>query len=188
MAFIRVKRAKRKNGNICEYAYIVATKRVWKKVKQSNKKYLGRVYRFNKVKDLDFFEYYKVSNVHEYASSKKKEGILFDLIKLELIKHGFKVLNKQYSKTKNNPSNKAHNIKFFNGNCIFDGKKVFNLLGNPIALGFNQGYLTTYSIRKILNFKAYDEESGYELAKMFVEAGISIPKEIFVEFFNKTLE
>ena len=171
MSFIRTKKIKR-----AEYAYIVENK--WRKrrknkVKQKSKKYLGRVYRFDRVSVVDFFEFYNIEDINKYLDEKSRYDILLDLIKLELHNHGFEGKNKLLQKQE----------------CFFNlkEKKVYNQKGNSIALAFNEGFLTNYAIKKILKFEAFEEEDGYELAKIFVEAGINIPQEIFVGYFKKTL-
>ena len=167
--FIRTKRIK---GN--DYAYLSENK--WskrsKKVKQSTKKYLGRVYRFDRAGVVDFFEFYNIEDVNKYIDSKSKHDILFDLIKLELCNHGFE-------------ENDGLLIK---EGCYFDLKenRVRTSRSKKIAIAMNEGFLTNYAIKKILRFEAFDEEEdGYLLAKLFVEAGINIPKDIFVGFFRK---
>ena len=86
MTFVRTKKIK---GN--EYAYIVENK--WKKrgnkVKQKTKKYLGRVYRFDRVNVMDFYEHYDISDVDEYLKQNSKDKIILDLIKLGLFNYGF---------------------------------------------------------------------------------------------------
>lgn len=173
MAFIRTKKIKG-----AEYAYIVENKwckRRKNKVKQKTTKYLGRVYRFDRVSVVDFFEFHKIEDINKYLDEKSKYDILFDLIKLELANHGFEekegLLEKQ--------------------GCFFDlnEKRVRGERSKKIAVAMNEGFLTNYAIKKILRFEAFDEEEdGYLLAKMFVEAGLNIPKEIFVGFFRKVMK
>jgi hypothetical protein len=175
MSFIRTKKFKLKNGKIMEYAYIVENK--WRKrrknkVKQIMSKYLGRVYRFDRVSILDFFEFYKIEDINKYLDSKSKHDILFDLIKLELVNHGFEEKNGLMEKQ----------------GCYFDlnERKVHSKRSKKISIAMNEGFLTNYAIKQILKFEAFDEEEdGYLLAKLFVEAGINIPKDIFVGFFKK---
>jgi len=170
MSFIRTKKIKG-----AEYAYIVENK--WRKrrknkVKQIMSKYLGRVYRFDKVKALDFLEFYKIEDVNKYLDSKSKYDILYDLIKLELFNHGFEENGGVLVKEK----------------CYFDLKenRFRSKRSRKIAIAMNEGFLTNYAIKNILHFEAFDEEEdGYLLAKLFVEAGLNIPKEIFIGFFKK---
>ena len=72
--------------------------------------------------------------------------------------------------------------------CYFDlnERRIRGERSKKIAIAMNEGFLTNYAIKKILRFEAFDEEEdGYLLAKIFVEAGINIPKEVFVGFFKK---
>ncbi len=173
MSFIRTKKIK---GT--EYAYIVENK--WRKrrknkVKQIMSKYLGRVYRFNRVSVLDFFEFYKIEDISKYLDEKTKYNILYDLIKLALFNHGFEEKDGLLVKE----------------GCYFDLKenRVRSERSKKIAVAMNEGYLTNYAIKKILRFEAFDdEEDGYLLAKLFVEAGLNIPKEVFVGFFKKVMK
>lgn len=168
MTFIRTKKIKGK-----EYAYIVENqyRKRGNPVKQKTKKYLGRVYRFDRVNMMDFYEHYDVDDVNVYVSERSKEEIIIDLVKLELYNHGFEEEQGLWEKD----------------GCYFDEKKmkIHNTKGNDVALAFNEGFLTSYAIKKILNFKADSEEDGFEIAKRFVEAGFAVPKEVFVGFFSK---
>lgn len=177
MAFIRVKKFKRKDGSKVEYAYIVENKRYKrsKKVKQKPKKYLGKVYRIEKVNDVDFFEFHNIKDVKNYTENKNHIELLNDVLKWELHSHGFKKKEGVWS----------------NGDCFMNikEKRVYNEKGNDVALAFNEGLFCTHNIRNIYNFKATfsDEETGYKLAKAFVEAGIKVPKEVFVGVFEKVV-
>jgi hypothetical protein len=173
MAFVRTKRFKKKNGKILEYAYIVENR--WMKrgnrVKQKTKKYLGRVYKFDKIKDIEFFDFHNVSDSAVYFEKKTREEIVRDLVKWELARHGFS----------------EKDGKLIKDDCVYDVKemKIFNQKGNGIALAFNEGFLSNYSISKILNFNADVEEDAYDLAKLFIESGIAIPQDVFVGMFSK---
>ena len=165
MAFVRTKKIK---GN--EYAYIVENK--WRKrgnkVKQKSKNYLGRVYRFDRANVMDFYEHYDISDVNEYLDKKSTKDIVLDLIKLELFNYGFE----------------EKKGKFVNGNCVFDGKRFFSSKGK-VALAFNEGFLSDFTLKRVLNFKAYSEEDGAMFAKYFVESGLAVPQDVFVGIFKK---
>ncbi|MEM4271793.1 MAG: hypothetical protein QXD13_01755, partial [Candidatus Pacearchaeota archaeon] len=66
--------------------------------------------------------------------------------------------------------------------------KVLNKRGNEISLGLNEGFLSGYTIKRILKFKPIVEEDAYTFAKLFVEAGIDAPKELFVAMFSKVFK
>jgi len=173
MSFIRTKKIKG-----AEYAYIVENK--WRKrrknkVRQITNKYLGRVYRFDRDSVIDFFEFYKIEDINKYLDEKSRYDVLLDLIKLELSNHGFEEKDGLMQKE----------------GCYFDSneKKVYNKKTKKIAIAINEGFLTNYAIKKILRFEAFDEEEdGYLLAKLFVEAGLNIPKDIFVGYFRKVMK
>jgi len=173
MSFIRTKKIK---GT--EYAYIVENK--WRKrrknkVRQKTNKYLGRVFRFDRVSVLDFFEFYNIEDINKYIDAKSKYDILYDLIKVELYNHGFEENRKLLKKEI----------------CCFDlnEKRLKSERTKKIAIAMNEGFLTNYAIKKILKFEAFDEEEdGYLLAKLFVEAGLNIPKDVFVGYFKKVLK
>lgn len=175
MSFVRVKKAKKKQGEIVEYAYIVENRRVWGKVKQRSKKYLGRVFRFGEVNVAEFYEFHGIdpSETDLYLDNKSVKDILLDLISLELYRHGF---------------SKVENRKrlWCNGDVFVDlrDNKFYTSKGQ-VALGFNEGFLCNHYVSKLLNFRVSTEDDAMLLAKTFVEAGIEIPKEIFVGVFSK---
>lgn len=165
MTFIRTKKIKQKNGTANEYAYLVENnwRKRGKKVKQKSKKYLGKVYRFEKVSDEEF-----IYN-EDYVTSSSYEQIIKDLVVCELKNHGF-------VKEKN---------KFVNGEVTVKGMHLLNSKGNKCAVAMNEGILTRWALLKILNFIPVCEEDGYEMAKMYVETGLQVPKELFVAIFSK---
>ena len=167
MSFIRTKKIKGK-----KYAYIVENKWKKKKVKQRFKKYLGRVYEFKR-EEKDFEEFISVG-LEEYRNTRKINDIILDLAEWEVLNHGFE---------------KKDNV-YVNGECAVNLKKkqVVNTRNSNVSLAFNEGMLNEYAIKKLLRlrFKGEDEEEdAYLLAKSFVESGIKVPKQIFVEVFSK---
>jgi len=182
MTYIRRKRIKTKKGRY-EYAYIVEN--TWKKkIKDSRQKvkaYLGRIYVFQRLKDIDFSNFYSIENINDYLKKNSKEKIINDLIKLELHNHGFTERDGLL----------VNNKMFFN----LEKKEFYieeegNKVNKKIVLALNEGFLCKDNIEKLVNFKASfsDDETGYKLAKAFVEAGIKVPKELFVGVFEKLVE
>ena len=169
MAFIRTKKVK---GN--EYAYIVRNK--WKKkdkgTRQKVKAYLGRVYRLSPINEVKFEDSISCG-LDEYLEKTNRQRIIKDLVRYELLKHGFVKRGKVH----------------VNGECIVDieKKKVYNSRKSKAALGINEGFLCNYYLRRLLRFdeSGEEEEVGYKLAKLFVESGIAIPQEVFIAYFNK---
>ena len=162
MSFIRVKKIAGK-----EYAYLVENKWYKRRHKGKNKgprqkvsKYLGKVYRFNKEKDIDFFSFKNINNLEQYLKNNNKNKIFRDLVEWELFRH--------------NINNKEFIIDFTNKK-IMKGKK-------EISLRMNEGFLNSFTLGRLFNINSND---SYYLAKCFVEAGIEIPKEVFVGVFGK---
>ena len=159
MAFFRIKKIKGK-----EYAYIVENK--WRKgSRQKVKGYLGKVYRFNLLNDVDFLGYFKIADAQGYIENNEKNKIIIDLIEWELFKFGV---------SKGEFSVDLGDIK------IQKNKK-------NVALLFNDGFMCNLTLKNLLEFKPEgDEETdGYRLARAFVEAGIKVPQDIFVRLFAK---
>ena len=157
MAFFRVKKIKGK-----EYAYIVENK--WKKgrSRQKVKGYMGRVYRFNLVNNVEFSQFKNIEDVQEYVKNNDKKKIINDMVEWELFKFGIKE-NFLVNDAKVQKGNK--NVDFF----------------------INDGFMCNYTLKNIIEFKSEgDEQSdGYRLARAFVEAGIKVPQEVFVGVFSK---
>lgn len=176
--FIRIKNIK-KNGKVYSYAYIVENK--WRKrvkvgARQKVRGYLGKVYRLEKKADHDFLDYYKIQDIKSYIKNNNKNKIITDLIKLALINHGFKEKEKVLT-------NK--DITFDLINKQFIDKEATK----KIVLAINDGFFCKETLHKLLKgrFLGTEKEAGYKLAKAFVEAGIKVPKEVFVGIFEKIL-
>ena len=163
MSFIRTKNIAGK-----EYAYLVENKWYKRRHKGKNKgprqkvsKYLGRVYRFNKEKDLDFFSFKNINNLEQYLrnNSNNKNQIFRDLVEWELFRHGI---------------NKEEFTINFSNKKILNGKR-------EVSLRINEGFLNSCTLGRLFNLKSGE---SYYLAKCFIEAGIEIPKEVFVGVFG----
>lgn len=157
--FFRIKKIKGK-----EYAYIVENK--WRKMgsRQKVKGYIGRVYKFNLVKNVEFSKFKNIEDVQEYVKSNDKNKIINDLVEWELFKFGIK-----------------ENFLVSNAN-VQKGKK-------NVAFFINDGFMCNHTLKNIIEFKSEgDEQSdGYRLARAFVEAGIKVPQEVFIGLYQKLL-
>jgi len=169
--FIRVKNIKNKKGKVYPYAYLVDNK--WYKrgnkekgrgSRQKVKKYLGRVYSFSKENDGGFFEHLKIENIKGYVK-KDKNKIINDMVEWEFFRHN---IDKD---------------EFF---VDFSNKKVLRC-DKEVSLKLNEGLLNSYTLGRLLRFRFTGEEreDGFKMAKYFVEAGIEVPKEVFVGIFDK---
>lgn len=182
MVFIRTKKIKKKSGNVYTYAYLVENK--WKKravgkqkSRQKVKAYLGRVYNLEKKSELEFTEFRSIDNVEKYLKDTDKKDIIIDLVKFELLRHGFDEVGNFVS----------------NGDIFLDlSKKEFSIVEDyknkgGIVLKLNEGFMCRETVKGLINFyvEGTEEEIGYKYAKAFIEAGINVPKEIFVGLFGK---
>ena len=170
MVYIRVKKFKRKNGKIVKYAYLVKSR--WKKrvgkgskqgARQKVKGFLGRVCKGTVVKDVNFFEHFKISDLDSYVKENSLRKIAEDLVGFEFVKHD---VNDVY--------------------VNFD-EQVVRRDGNKTVVQMNDGFLCDYTLNKLVGFRFKEDESeaGMALAKVFVDAGIKIPEELFVKVFEK---
>lgn len=159
MAFFRIKKIKGK-----EYAYIVENEWKRKGSRQKVKGYLGRVYRFNFVNNVDFLQFLKVNDVQDYVENNYKNKIIKELVEWELYK---------FNIDRNEFLVDLENIK------IQRNKK-------NVALLINDGFMCGLTLKNLLDFKPENESiDGYRLARTFVEAGIKVPQEVFVGVFGK---
>ena len=183
MSFIRVKEIGKKNGKKYRYAYLVSNK--WRKrlkggrkgSRQKVSKYLGRVLKIEKEKEIDFYEFIEIdiSKVEEYLKNNKSR-IVNDLVRRELLERGFFEKEGKIEKEEVRYDTELH--KFVDLN---EGE-------DKVVIEMNEGFLCKHTIRGLINFKndADDErEKGIELAKAFLEAGLKVPNEIFVGYFEK---
>ncbi|MBW2992625.1 hypothetical protein KY345_05400 [Candidatus Woesearchaeota archaeon] len=181
MAFVRIKKVKGK-----QYAYLVQNN--WRKgkirkrkgVKQKVKAYLGRVYRLVREKDIDFWQTVD-SEPETYLRLATKKKILHDLIRFELLKHGF-VNVKEDALKKDSGEWMRGDIRI-----SINKKKIVNKLNSKCVLAINEGYLCGYMLKKLFNYdvKGPIEESGLELARLFIETGLNVPQEVFIEYYEK---
>ena len=182
MAFIRVKDIGKKGGKKYRYAYIVENR--WRKrvgkgskngARQKVKGYLGRVFKLEPKKEIDFFSHFSIDNAGGYIKENDKKTIILDLVRFELIRHSFEEAGKLLS----------------NGSILVDLDSIgfYNAEGNDskkIVLELNGGFMCKETIENLVNLKIREnEDSGFKLANAFVGAGLKVPKEVFVGFFGK---
>lgn len=180
MAFIRIKKIKG-----IEYAYIVENTWQENKVRQKVKKYLGKVHKFERKKfndeqeELADFVAFVHDELEHYLAVAEPKKILLDIVKWELSNHGFKAEEKNNELWIDNKDKR----------CRFDEKKIAVVNNNKsaVALGFNDGLLNTFKLRRLfkLNYTGEEHEVGYKLAKDCVELGLKVPKEVFIGLFEK---
>jgi len=156
MAFLRTKKI-----NNFVYCYLVENKYHQGGPRQKVKKYLGRVYPLLPIQKKEF-----ISNL-----TFNRELLLLELIKHELLIHGFK----------------EQGSRLIYQDLIWDKNRVLRK-GKDVVLSLNEGYLCSHTVKRILNFTKTNDFSkdGYVLAKFFIEAGIPISREMFINFYEKT--
>jgi hypothetical protein len=161
MAYIRTKKI---SGN--KYAYLVEIISTDKGPRQKVKQYLGRVHDFEKNKEI--------SEINQGNTNKE---ILLNLIIPELKARGFK-------EKKNNLIYKNF---IFNSEKITLTKKSKNKTNKEAVIGSEEGYLSTFTFQRILNFQKSKDfnKDAHQLAKYFLEAGLQINQELFVKFYQK---
>ncbi|MBT4651121.1 hypothetical protein HOC13_01215 [Candidatus Woesearchaeota archaeon] len=163
MSYIRTKKIDNKF-----YCYLVENKWTKKGPRQKVKKYLGRLHNLPKLLDHDFYSLFPDT---DYSRMTKSE-ILSTLAVIELTNHGF---------------NKEKNL-FIHQDLTFCPKTLkFQKTKRSILLNLNEGHLSTFTLKRILQFKKTGDfnKDAHTLAKNFVEAGINIPQELFIEFYKK---
>ena len=57
--------------------------------------------------------------------------------------------------------------------------------GREIVFALNDGFLCSYTAKKLLEYDASADYSGYDLADALTAAGIAVEKEVFISLFGK---
>lgn len=158
------------------YAYLVTTR--WdkrsKKVKQKVSKYLGKIIKLEKVRNIDFSDYFKeINDIEEYAKKTPLEDIIQNLVEIELYRCGF-------NKNENEKTNMS------NGNIEIDISKINNING---VFSLNEGFLAKETLKQILRyediFKKSEKKYAFDFAALFVNAGLNIDKELFIYLYKR---
>ena len=160
MSFVRVKKIKGK-----EYAYLVENEWKRKGSRQKVKGYLGRAYRLSQANNTNFYEFINNKDIEKYVQGNDADKIIKDLIEWELI--NFNVDRNEFSIDLTNRTLQRH-------------KK-------NAVLVMNEGFMCNHTISNLLDFRPEDNEGngGYNFARTFVEAGISVPQDVFIGLFAK---
>ena len=166
MAFVRIKEIKNKSGNKYKYAYLVENK--WRKrgakgSRQKVKGYLGKVHKFDDSPII----------FDKQVEGKEFSEIVRDLVEWELRKKGFEHIDKGLMKKGD------FEVDILNKKFMKDGKSI--------VIQSHDGYMCDVTLKKLLKFggEGEQEDVAYSLANAIVEAGINVPKDVFVEIFEK---
>jgi hypothetical protein len=166
--FIRTKRIYKN-----KYAYLVEN--LWEKgTRQKVRKYLGRVFEFKPLREMDFFRHYNISEPGKYISGKGFKAVVCELAEFELIRHGFR----------------RQENAIVNGRVVFEPetlRAIHGKTGKSAVIALNEGFLCKETLHSLINFRfdSDEKELGYRFARAFVDAGLIVPKELFVGVFEK---
>lgn len=173
--FLREKKVK-------ENSYLYAVENFWKNglVKQKFRKYLGRVFLLKESRKVSFSAFIEnrvKMGPEEYLNYIDYDSLVYDLIKWELYRRGF-VIKESYAEK---------------GKLNADFTKRRDILkhnGRPFCIKCNEGYINNLSINQILNAKrkedlCSDRKEALNFARLFIDGGINVPKEVFTELFAK---
>lgn len=172
--FIRIKKIKG-----LEYAYLV--KSVWKKKTPRQKvvQYLGRVHAPKKGSTISVEEFC-VQEKKQITEKTAHPEIVRALFEWTLCQHGFMkdpLIQKKWL--------------YNNGKIIADPEKcTLSTKKRDVTLKINEGYMNAFTLKELLVIrlnKNLDEprQAATILAKAFVNAGIAIPQNVFIDVFQK---
>jgi hypothetical protein len=141
-----------------EYAYLVENEWTINGSRQRVKGYLGRVIKPLKRKE----EEAAIENL-DYRQA------VLELVKQELLNHGF-----------------SEELTFENTYVDLSEHKITKA-GRNVVLALNEGFLCSQTLKEALEIEltGYEEQAGTQLAKALLELGLSLPKDTFVELFEK---
>ncbi len=162
MTYIRIKKINDK-----KYAYLVETVNTKSGPRQKVKQYLGRVHFLEQKKEP--------RQISE--KFKDKKSILLNLVKTELESKGFK----------EKKDNHTHKSLIFHPKKFTLTRKTKSKTEKEAVIKLNDGYLSTFTLQRLLNFKKSKDfnKDAYNLAKCFLEAGLNISKDLFIEYYQK---
>ena len=157
MVYIRIKKI-----NHGHYAYLVESKNTSAGPRQKVKQYLGKII---KVEPLS-------SSTKENIVAKSPQEFLMKLITQELRRHGFIPQKNLFQQG---------GITFSPHNLTITKKN-----NKEIVLHWNQGFLSTYTLERLFSFKKTKDltTDAHTLAKHFLEAGLPLSREEFVQFYQ----
>lgn len=160
MSYIRLKTISSQR-----YAYQVEIVSTPKGPRQKVKQYLGKVYSLEPIQEPD-----------SIILGSKKQNLLQNLVLAQLKSLGFKERDKGWF---------FEDLSFDPEDFTFIKKTKTNKK-QAAVLSLNQGYLSTFTLQRIINFKKSKNlnQDAQNLAKYFLEAGLPISKELFVKFYQ----
>lgn len=169
--FFRIKKIKGK-----EYAYKVKNKWINGSSRQKVVGYIGRIYRLQRKRDLLFEDF--VKNVLKKDYEKYLQNLDFDEAIMDLARYEF---------YRNGAELKNQNEAAFNELSIAISKNSITSGGKDIALKINDGFLCNATLKEIFEtgLREEEQEAGLDFAHKLVNAGLDVPKEVFVRLYDK---
>ena len=157
-----------------KYAYLVENSWQGGGARQKVAKYLGKVIRIEPKKELDFHE---TAGVGQEYFEKAMAGIFLDIVRWELLQHGFE-------------EQKNGIFSLENLNVDLNSKTVTKTVrkSKPAVIGMGQGFLCDHTINALLNYDGSRDYQGFLLAEALLAAGLNIDKDFFVDLFRKVKE
>lgn len=173
--FVRIKKIKG-----LEYAYLV--KNIWKGKTPRQKVvcYLGRIHAPLKGITCSFDEFC-VQEKKQMAEKTTYPEIVHALFEWTLFQHGF-------------TKDAQKKAQYTSGKIIADTEKyTLRTKKRAVTIKINEGYMNNFTIKELLNIKLskqIDEprQAATMLAKAFVNAGIAIPQNVFIDVFQKVYQ
>lgn len=158
MVYIRIKKISHKH-----YAYLVENKATAAGPRQKVLQYLGRVHQLQRAQNNN--------NNAVAINAKNKTEFLQQLVSAHLENHGFNKGKKDYQ---------FHDLIYSYTDFTLSSKK------KDAVLAINEGYLCRFTLQRIINFKKSKDvtKDAYLLAKYFLEAGLPLSQEQFVQFYQ----
>lgn len=131
-------------------------------------KYLGRVYEFTDISQ------HSPSPLDDMSFSES----IIRLVSLHLKQIGFSEVE-----TENETMLAKDDLVFSSTSLKFSHRKT----GKPVVIKSFDGYLCDHTVKELSDFKKTEDEekTGYALARACIAAGLNMPKESFVELFEK---
>ncbi len=163
MVFIRTKKIKNKN-----YAYLVENTWTKQGTRQKVKGYLGRIVEMRDQNPITFQQFMTAHRLEP----KHPQDMIHCLVCWELYQHGF---------VPNGNSWQHEEITVVPSDGTVISRK------KPVVLRMNDNFMSTYTLQKLLAFKPEGDERSVAvaLAEALVSAGIKIPKDVYIELFEK---
>lgn len=163
MVFVRTKQISGK-----EYGYLVSNSWTGSGPRQKVSGYLGRVIRPEKAKSEDLKAFLGLTSeqeMREWIGKSSFREIAAALIMLELSNHKIDGGSK---------------LKINAGTAEFADDK-----GRKLVFALNDGFLCGHTAKKLLEYDAAADYTGYNLADALTAAGIAAEKDLFISLFGK---